>query len=234
MIKSSPTLEMVKIVARGLGDLKDKVVFLGGVATSLLITDPALPHVRTTFDVDVIVEVVSRMEYYRLEDSLRERGFTQRIDSDNPVCRWSFHEVIVDVMPTDEKILGFANRWHAPAIQNAEVVSLDENLDIRLVTAPLFLATKIEAFAGRGRGDFLISHDIEDIITIINGRKEIAGEVAGSSRELLAFLSETFAAFLANDDFLESIPGHLLPDPGNQARYAIVLDRIKQIANTGL
>lgn len=234
MIKSSPTLEMVKIVARGLGDLKDKVVFLGGVATSLLITDPALPHVRTTFDVDVIVEVVSRMEYYRLEDSLRERGFTQRIDSDNPVCRWSFHEVIVDVMPTDEKILGFANRWYAPAIQNAEVVSLDENLDIRLVTAPLFLATKIEAFAGRGRGDFLISHDIEDIITIINGRKEIAGEVAGSSRELLAFLSETFAAFLANDDFLESIPGHLLPDPGNQARYAIVLDRIKQIANTGL
>ncbi len=110
MIKSSLTLEMVKPVARGLGDLKDRVVFLGGAATSLLITDPALPHIRTTFDVDVIVEVASRMEYYRLEDALRERGFTQSVDSESPVCRWSFQDVVVDVMPTDEEILGFANR----------------------------------------------------------------------------------------------------------------------------
>lgn len=166
MIKGSPTLEMVKTVARGLEDLKDRVVFLGGAATSLLITDPALPHVRTTLDVDVIVEVVSRMDYYRLEDTLRERGFTQRIDSDSPVCRWSFQNVLLDIMPTDERILGFANRWYAPAIQNAEVVSIDEDLDILLVTAPFFLATKIEAFTGRGSGDFLSSHDVEDIISI--------------------------------------------------------------------
>jgi predicted nucleotidyltransferase len=234
MIKGSPTLEMVKTVARGLEDLKDRVVFLGGAATSLLITDPALPHVRTTLDVDVIVEVVSRMDYYRLEDTLRERGFTQRIDSDSPVCRWSFQNVLLDIMPTDERILGFANRWYAPAIQNAEVVSIDEDLDILLVTAPFFLATKIEAFTGRGSGDFLSSHDVEDIISIINGRKEIIGEVAGSSPELRAFLSETFATLLSNEDFLESIPGHLLPDPANQARYAIVSDRIKQLANTGI
>ncbi|MGC9195391.1 MAG: hypothetical protein ACP5IL_08050 [Syntrophobacteraceae bacterium] len=234
MIKSSATLEMVKTVARGFGDLKDRVVFLGGAATSLLITDPALPHIRTTFDVDVIVEVVSRMEYYRLEDALRERGFTQRIDSQHPVCRWSFQEVIVDVMPTDEKILGFSNRWYVPAILNAEVVSVDEDLEIRLVTAPFFLATKIEAFTSRGGGDFLISHDIEDIISIINGRKEIVAEVAGSTPELRAFLSETFAAFLADEDFLESISGHLLPDSANQARYGIVLDRVKKIANHSL
>lgn len=234
MIKSSGTLEMVKTVAEGLGDLKDRVVFLGGAATSLLITDPALPHIRTTFDVDVIVEVVSRMEYYRLEDALRERGFTQGVDSEHPVCRWSFQEVIVDVMPTDEKILGFSNRWYAQAIQHSVVVRIDEDLEIRVVTAPFFLATKIEAFFGRGSSDFLSSHDMEDIISIINGRKEIIGEVASSSPELRAFLSETFAAFLADEDFLESIPGHLLPDPANQGRYAIVLDRIKQIADTAL
>ena len=75
---------------------------------------------------------------------------------------------------------------------------------------------------------------MEDIISIINGRKEIIGEVAGSSPELRAFLSETFATLLSNEDFLESIPGHLLPDPANQARYAIVSDRIKQLANTGI
>lgn len=99
MIKSSATLEMVKTVARGLGDIKDRVAFLGGASTSLLITDLALPHIRTTFDVDVIVEVLSRMDYYQLEDSLRERGFAQSIDSEHPVCRWSFQGVIVDIMP---------------------------------------------------------------------------------------------------------------------------------------
>jgi hypothetical protein len=170
MIKSSPTLEMVKVVARGLESLNERVVFLGGAATSLLITDPALPHIRTTFDVDVIMEVLSGMDYYRLEDSLRERGFTQSIDSEHPVCRWTFHEVIVDIMPTDEKILGFSNRWYSQAIQQSEVVGID---------------------------------------------------------------TETFEAFLANEAFLESIPGHLLPDPANQARYRIVFDRITQIANYG-
>ena len=231
MIRGGATLEMVKIVARGFGGLKERMVFLGGAATSLLVTDPALPHIRTTFDVDVIVEVLSRMDYYRLEDALRERGFIQRIDSDHPVCRWSFQEVIVDIMPTDEKILGFSNRWYAEAIRNAEVVSIDEDLRIRLVAAPFFLATKIEAFAGRGGGDFLSSHDIEDIISIINGRKELVSEVAQSSSELRYYLSETFQAFLADDAFLESVPGHLLPDPANQARYPIVLERITQIVN---
>jgi hypothetical protein len=231
MIKSSATLEMVKIVARGLGDLKDRVVFLGGAATSLLITDPALPHIRTTFDVDVIVEVLSRMDYYRLEEALQERGFTQRIDSDHPVWRWSFQKVIVDVMPTDETILGFSNRWYAQTIKNAGVVSIDVDLDIRLVTAPFFLATKVEAFAGRGGGDFLSSHDIEDIISIINGRKELVGEVKRSCRELRNSLSEIFQALLADEAFLGSIPGHLLPDSANQARYEIVLERITQIAD---
>ncbi len=233
MIKGGATLEMVKIVARGFGGLKERMVFLGGAATYLLVTDPALPHIRTTFDVDVIVEVLSRMDYYRLEDALRERGFIQRIDSDHPVCRWSFQQVIVDIMPTDEKILGFSNRWYAEAIRNAEVVSIDEDLKIRLVAAPFFLATKIEAFTGRGGGDFLSSHDIEDIISVINGRKELVSEVEQSSPELRDFLSETFQAFLADEAFLESVPGHLLPDPANQARYPVVLVRIGKIANLG-
>jgi hypothetical protein len=224
---------MIKIVARGFGALRQKVVFLGGAATSLLITDPALPHVRTTLDVDVIVEVLSRTDYNCLEESLRELGFTQSIGSDQPVCRWSFQGVVVDVMPTDTKILGFSNRWYSQAIHHSESVKLGEGLAIRVTSAPFFLATKIEAFLGRGKGDFLTSHDIEDMISVLNGRKELIGEVAHSSRELKDFLSATFKVFLETEAFMESIPGHLLPDPANQARYQIVLDRINQIANMG-
>lgn len=52
-------------------------------------------------------------------------------------------------MPTDERILGFSNRWYKPAMENAQSVQLASNLTIRVVTAPLFLGTKLEAFKGR-------------------------------------------------------------------------------------
>ena len=41
------------------GPVADEMVFLGGCATGLLITDPAAPSVRVTMDVDVITEVAS-------------------------------------------------------------------------------------------------------------------------------------------------------------------------------
>ncbi|MEN6359519.1 MAG: hypothetical protein ABFD59_05615, partial [Smithella sp.] len=106
-------------MARHLGNLREKVVFVGGCATGLLITDPAMPEVRSTQDVDVIVEVASRLEYYRLEKELRSRGFKQDMSENAPVCRWLVDDVKVDVMPTKEDILGFSNRWYLPAIRNA-------------------------------------------------------------------------------------------------------------------
>ena len=45
-------LEMLAHIARGLGDLKDEVVFVGGATIELYITDPGAPKVRPTDDVD--------------------------------------------------------------------------------------------------------------------------------------------------------------------------------------
>ncbi|MCG2741074.1 MAG: hypothetical protein L6300_12695 [Syntrophaceae bacterium] len=76
MIKNKDiNIRMIIHVAKHLGDLRDKVVFVGGCATGMFITDPAMPEVRATQDVDVIVEVTSRMEYHRLEAELRSKGF---------------------------------------------------------------------------------------------------------------------------------------------------------------
>jgi hypothetical protein len=49
-------IAMIAAVARHLGELRDKVVFVGGCATGLFVSDPAMPEVRATQDVDVIVE----------------------------------------------------------------------------------------------------------------------------------------------------------------------------------
>jgi hypothetical protein len=225
--------EMIKQVAEKLGPLRPKVVFLGGSATGFHITDKAEPEIRATKDVDIIVEVASRVDYHQLEKTLRELGFFQKMQKDDPICRWYINDVIVDVMPTDENILGFSNRWYLPAIKNSVTIELEPNLEILIVTAPYFLGTKIDAFFGRGKADHLASHDMEDIINIINGRVEISEEIKNSEPDLKDFISKSFQGFLADELFLEALPGHLLPDQASQARRSIVLERIKKIAELG-
>lgn len=222
-------IELIKTVASRLGPLLDKVVFLGGAATGLLITDAAAPDVRPTLDVDVIVEISSRMDYYRLEESLRKLGFKPDQEEGAPICRWIVDRTKVDVMPTDEKILGFTNRWYSPAIKGATEMELPGGMTILMVTAPYFLATKIEAFYGRGNGDCMASHDMEDIIALLDGRPEIIDEIRSSPSELRGYLAETFQAFLKDEKFLESLPGHLPPDLASQRRVSIVRARIEGI-----
>ena len=227
-------IRMIIAVARRLGDLRDKVVFVGGCATGLFITDPAMPEIRATQDVDVIVEVASRMAYYWLEEELRLRGFKQDMSEDAPVCRWLIDRIKVDIMPTQEEILGFSNRWYLPAIKTADELQLEDDLTIRLVSPPYFLATKIEAFNGRGRGDYLASHDMEDIIRILDGRPEIVTEIWSSSDDLKNFLSQTFGTLLANVEFRDSIPGHLSPDRASQSRLPLLIKRLGEIAEMTL
>jgi hypothetical protein len=45
--------------------------------------------------------------------------------------------------------------------------------DVHLITAVNFVATKLEAFHGRGANDVTLSHDLEDIVAVIDGRSEI-------------------------------------------------------------
>jgi hypothetical protein len=116
------------------------------------------------------VEIASRGDYYRLSESLRDLDFTEDASEDAPVCRWLIDGIAVDVMPTDEEILGFSNQWYPQALRLATTMEIAEKMAIRVVTGPYFLATKIEAFYSRGKGDFIASHDMEDIVTLLDGR----------------------------------------------------------------
>jgi len=225
-------LTMIRNVAARLGHLRERVVFLGGAATALLITDEAAPDVRVTVDVDVIVEIASRGDYYRLAESLRSAGFSEDAREGAPVCRWLVEGIAVDVMPTDAEILGFSNQWYQQALKHAEVRQISEDMAIRLVTAPYFLATKIDAFHNRGNNDFIASHDMEDIITLLDGRPEIVDEVRNAPKDVKIFLSKKFGEFLNNRSFLDALPGHLLPDAASQQRVPILMERIRALTNS--
>ena len=73
-------------------------------------------------------------------------------------------------MPLDEKILGFSNLWYQPALDSAVVRELEPDLRVRVVTAVYFCATKLGAFAGRGKNDYQSSHDLEDLMAVVDGR----------------------------------------------------------------
>jgi len=231
MRRDDPNIAMLELAARGLGPLIDEVVFLGGCATGLLITDAAAPPTRETKDVDVIAEIATRHDYHILSGKLRDRGFHEDQSEDAPICRWVYQSVIVDVMPTDRSILGFSNRWYSGAMRTAERIRLPDGIEICMVTAPFFLATKLEAFYGRGNGDFIASHDLEDLIALLDGRATIVKEVS-ECVELQAYLSEAFATLLENEEFQDALPGHLPADAASQGRIGIILDRMKEISRT--
>jgi predicted nucleotidyltransferase len=225
----NPNIEILELAVARLDALADEMVFLGGCATGLLITDKAAPPIRVTQDVDAIVQVVSRAEYYQLAERLRERGFQEDTSEDAPICRWVAEGVILDVMPTATEILGFGNEWYRSAMEDALAVTLPSGREIRMVSAPYFLITKLEAFDGRGQGDYLMSHDIEDIVAVLDGRPEIVGEVRGAEPDLVGALAERFRVLLADARFVEAVSGHIPPDETSQARVAAVLKVIEQL-----
>lgn len=218
--------------AAKLAPLLDQIAFLGGCVTGLLLTDSAAAPVRPTLDVDAIVAVVSYADFIELEGRLRGLGFHHAHAEGAPICRWQSGDLILDLRPTDSSILGFSNRWYGPALENAQRTRIGEH-ELWLITAPYFVATKLEAFHGRGNNDFRRSHDLEDIVTVIDGRAELAEEVRAASTDLQNYLSREFETSLSNRDFLDALPGHLLPDAASQQRLGLVVKRMQQLVVGG-
>src|SRR3990167_5494675 len=103
--RATSNLKMLELVARKLGELNNEIVYLGGCTTALFINDPLSLDVRPTIDVDCIVDIISLGQYHRFERQLIKKGFKKSL-VDDVICRWHYDDIILDVMPTDENILG--------------------------------------------------------------------------------------------------------------------------------
>lgn len=222
---------MLETVAEALGtDLRERLVFVGGCTTALFITDEVtIEGVRATDDVDLIVDLTGYAAWAELQAQLRRRGFTEA--SDDPViCRMRLGSLKVDFMPDDPAILGFGNRWYAKGIGTAVTCRLTETLDIRRLTPELFIATKLEAYLGRGDGDLLGSRDLEDILLIVDGREELMDEVRRADADIQHFIAEHFRALLADRDFDHFLDGNIR---GPDGRAAIVRARLVALSDDG-
>jgi hypothetical protein len=212
MRSNDPNLPYLSRVAEALGDLREHVVFIGGAIAGLLVTDPLSDGVRATRDVDAIVNA-GRATFHRIEAQVARSGFVRDVESD-VICRWVHREsgVLFDLMPVQSDVLGFSNRWYPYAIATAEQIELTSGFRIRMISAAAFVATKMEAFIGRGGGDFLSSHDVEDVLNIVDGRPELVAEMAAAPIDLRKFVAENIRRLLSDSNFANVLPG-LIADP---------------------
>jgi hypothetical protein len=74
-------------------------------------------------------------------------------------------------------------------MEHAEERELEKDLKIRLVAPVYFCASKLEAFAGRGKDDFHASRDLEDLIAVVDGRAELVGEIQAAASDVRSYLA---------------------------------------------
>jgi predicted nucleotidyltransferase len=204
-------------------------VFVGGATVATYITDPALLAPRVTLDVDVIVDTATRHQFYGIESRLRDAGHEP--DPHGPIGRWRIDGIPVDLTPATGEVLGFTNRWYRLLVDTAVVREIAPALAIRTATPAMFLASKLEAHRDRGAGDTLMSHDLTDIVSLVNGRESLVAEVRDMPPEPREFIRDSLRDLLADAGFDVVIHAHLPPDDASQGRAAAVLERLRRIAD---
>ncbi|MBL4651384.1 MAG: nucleotidyl transferase AbiEii/AbiGii toxin family protein [Flavobacteriales bacterium] len=214
----------IKAVANALATLKEKVVFVGG-ATISLYPDRKVFEVRPTDDVDVIIEILNYKNRVELEGKLRDIGFSHDIES-GVVCRYRIQGIIVDIMPTNGASIGFSNKWYPEGFKQAVDYVIDERCTVKILSAPYFIATKFEAFKGRGKNDGRTSQDFEDIIYVLENRESIWAEINNASKEVKNYLRSEFIKILSNTNHFEWIEAHV--ERGSPPASYFIIEKLKK------
>lgn len=223
---------MIRAVAAAMGpELRDEVAFVGGCTTALLLTDLyTKQQVRHTDDVDLIVHVLSFPHWTQLLERLRDKGFREDMTEDGHISSMFLGGLRVDFMPDDESILECGNAWYRDALERAELHDVGGGTEVKIVRPEHFLATKLAAYRSRGNNDPLESNDVEDILTLIDGRAEIVNEVLAAERDMRAYVSEQLHALQRHRDFEYAVASASNGDP---AREEVIHKRVGTIVSFG-
>jgi predicted nucleotidyltransferase len=215
-------------IANALGELNNDVVFVGGAMVSLYIDDPAAEDIRPTKDIDLTFQITTVGKLEQLRETLAKKGFAQTHE-DDIICRFRYDELLVDVMSTVSVGWAPSNRWFMPGFQRAVKYNL-EDVIIKILPLPYFLASKMEAFFDRGINDLYGSHDFEDILYIINYTSTLEQQVFSADEEVKLYLTECVKNILSRDKILAVIPGHLYYETADE-RFEIIKSKLETIIN---
>ena len=226
---ADPNRDLFERAVRLLAPVLDELIFVGGCATGFMFTDPAAAGIRPTNDLDAIADVASYAAYTTLANRLRAIGLKEDTSAGTMTARWRHGDAVVEVTPTDRSVLGFSNTWYAPAVVEAQRVTI-AGLPVRMVTPPFLIASKLEAFHVRGHADVVTSSDLEDVVLIVDGRPQLPAEIERAGGPVRDFIASEFGALLDDRRFLDCLAGLLPQDRASQARRPLLEKRLRGIA----
>jgi predicted nucleotidyltransferase len=218
-------------VAGRLRPLKIDFAFLGGCIVPFLLDDPDLMPMRPTNDVDVVLLLIRQSKMAEIEERVRRQGFVHADYDGAPICRWKLGEITVDIMPDkDAELMGLNTRWFSEALHSARIFQAPDG-ELPIISAPTFVATKLSAYADRGRGDFY-HRDLEDVITVIDGRASFQEELAACNTSLKNYVADEIQRYLADPHFVDALAGHLPGDAASQARLSSLYSRLLELSTS--
>ncbi|WP_310569579.1 hypothetical protein [Gemmatimonas sp.] len=221
--RSTPALDRLRRIARQLGALCERVVFIGGAVAPLLQSDDVIPRVRPTNDVDAVIATSSYAELGPLRDALRARGFSEAAVPPEHGATTHMHRWIApdgggpfDLVPVGEHPGGTGAVADAYAVESAVRIDLrqkdgDAPCIVRHASPVAFLMLKWAAFSDRGRESPFDSHDLEDIIGVMASRPTIVTEGRAAPLAVRRFLAEQCRALLADADMADELMAAHLP-----------------------
>jgi hypothetical protein len=216
-------------VAGRLRQLEIDFAFLGGCIVPFLLDDPDLMPMRPTNDVDVVLLLIRQSKMAEIEEKVRRQGFVHADYAGAPICRWKLGEITVDIMPDKgAEFMGLNTRWFPEALHSARSYQVPGG-EVPIISAPTFVATKLSAYADRGRGDFY-HRDLEDVITVIDGRASFPVEMATCDTSLQNYVGGEIRRYLAIPDFVGALAGHLPGDAASQERLSSLHRRLLDLS----
>ncbi len=195
-------------IALALKELKDKMIFVGGAVVSLYADNDAVEEVRQTDDVDVTINLVNYASWVQMQERLATLGFSPDPEG-HAICSYLYKGISVDIMPSEDGPIGTANKWFKIGFNNLRITTV-KGIEVQILSAPCFLATKFEAFNNRGR-DYRTSHDFEDIIYVLDNRTTIVEDIKNDHLGVRQFLKKEITKIINSNNFLEIISCHMHP-----------------------
>lgn len=206
-------LELLREIVGELGGLHEDMVFTGGLVLPLYFERQPSERMRPTFDADAVVACSSYSRWAGLQAQLMQIGIMPANEPGAPICRMRTPKgYLLDVMPMDPDVLGFGNRWFQPGYDQSILCDLGEGVSIKVFPAALYAAAKAEAYRDRGKDDPWLSHDLEDLLTLLVCRPSLVAEIEATDEELRTYLEGFARDLLAMDRLDEVIDAHVRRD----------------------
>jgi predicted nucleotidyltransferase len=220
--------QTIEKIATALGELNEKVAFVGGAVVGIYANDLAADDVRPTKDIDITLQIASLGKLEMLREELSTKGFKQEANED-VICRFVYDDILVDVMSTHPVGWAPANQWFAPGFNYLISKKIGDRM-INLLSLPYFLATKFDAHADRGGSDPRASKDFEDIVYLLDYVSDFDQQISIAPKDVKTYLVEQFNAILKDNLKQEAILAQL-PYAIQTERFAIIMQKIRTIVS---